>query len=73
MILSFDKLLPFFDILDTGNAISRNILVLEPGNIFQLIEYNEYQMYIRTANLCHCFRKNKTKQFFFSKQRFSVG
>ena len=39
--MTFFKLLPFFDILDIVNAISRKELVLEARNLFQLIEYNE--------------------------------
>ena len=39
---SYDFLvIPFFDILDIANAISRKVLVLETRNFYQLIEYNE--------------------------------
>ena len=35
----FSELLPFFDILDIANAISRKILVFKALNFYQLIEY----------------------------------
>ena len=38
---SANILLPFFDILDSANAISPKVLVLESRNLYQLIEYNE--------------------------------